>query len=227
MVVSSFKSLDPNSARSQSRFLWTVAPPVLRGIGRVFFALRVEHEGELPPPPFVIAANHYSHFDPAVVGAVLGRPVRFMALENLFGENRLLDWLLEGFGSIPTPRERLPIGAVRAALAALEAGDAVGLFPEATRVSHWGTLRPRRGAAWLAKRTGVPLVPVAVVGTGRALNLDNRLRPARVRVVVGRAIPPDSADVDGLTERWAGWMTSQIARYPGSEMSGPQRAFIP
>lgn len=227
MVVSSFKSLDPNSTRSQSRFLWTVGPPVLRGIGRVFFALRVEQEGELPPPPFVIAANHYSHFDAAVVGAVLGRPVRFMALENLFGENRLLDWLLEGFGSIPTPRERLPIGAVRAALAALEAGDAVGLFPEATRVSHWGTLRPRRGAAWLAKRTGVPLVPVAVVGTGRALNLDNRLRPARVRVVVGRAIPPDSADVDGLTERWARWMTSQIARYPGSEMSGPQRSFIP
>ncbi|HEX6221949.1 MAG TPA: lysophospholipid acyltransferase family protein [Acidimicrobiia bacterium] len=226
-MAQTFKSLDPTSTPSQSRFLWRVAPPVIRGVGRTLFALRVEKEADLPPPPFIVAANHYSHFDPAVVGAVIGTPVRFLAVESLFGTNKLLDWLIIGFGSIPTPRGRHPVKAVRTALEALDAGDIVGVFPEAMRVSHWGLLPPRRGAAWLAKRAGVPIVPVTVVGTGRAFNLDNRLRPARVRVVVGRAIPPDSGDLDGLTERWARWVTSQIARYPGSESQGPQRTSIP
>jgi len=199
---------------------------VIRGVGRVFFALRIEREGELPPAPFVVAANHYSHFDPAVVGAVLGTPVRFLAVENLFGAGKVLKWLLASFGAIPTPRERHPIGAVRTALATLEAGDAVGVFPEATRVSHWGTVPPRRGAAWLAKQSGVPLVPVAVLGTGKAFGLENRLRLAPVRVVIGPAIPPHSDDLDTLTRRWSEWIASQVGRFPGSEVSGSPRAFI-
>lgn len=200
-----------------------MAPPVLRGVGRAFFDLRIEREAEPPNPPFVIAANHYSHFDPPVIGAAVDIPIRFLALEDLFGANRILDWLVVGFGAIPTPRARYPIAAVRTALNALEAGDVVGVFPEATRASHWGTLPPRPGAAWLAKRAGVPLVPVAVAGTGRAFGLENRLRPARVRVVIGQAIAPDGGDVGELTERWAGWVGRQIERFPGSERSGPPR----
>jgi 1-acyl-sn-glycerol-3-phosphate acyltransferase len=151
-------------------------------------------------------------------------PIRYLALEDLFGANRLLNWLVVGYRAIPTPRERLPIGAVRTALAALEAGEIVGVFPEATRATHWGTLPPRRGAAWLAIRAGVPLVPVAVVGTGQAFGLDNRLRRASIRIVIGRALQPGPADSIDLTQRWAEWMTSQIDRFPGSEVAGPRRA---
>lgn len=189
----------------------------------MFFSLRIEREAPPPAPPFVVAANHYSHFDPPIVGASLGLPIRFLALEDLFGANRLLDWLIVGYGAIPTPRQRRPVGAVRTALAALEAGQSVGVFPEATRVSHWGTLPPKRGAAWLAAQAGVPLIPVAVLGTGQVFGIDNRLRKAPLRVVIGRAMEPERADVDALTGRWAEWMTEQIARNPGSEPLGPRR----
>lgn len=209
---------------AQSRILWRVSLPTLRGLGRAFFSLKVEQEAPLPDPPFVVAANHYSHFDSPVIGAVLGTPIRYLALEDLFGVNRLLDWLIEGYGAIPTPRERVPIGAVRTALAALESGEIVGLFPEATRVSHWGTLAPKRGAAWLALRAGVPLVPVAAIGTGKTFGLENRLRRAPIRVVIGRALAPEG-DPSHLTELWKDWMTDQIRRHPGSEVSGPRRAF--
>lgn len=225
-MAPTFLSIPPSDIPPQSRFLWSVAPPVIRVIGRSLFALRVEIEAALPSPPFVIASNHYSHFDPALVGAVVGRPVRFLALEDLFGANRLLDWLIVGFGSIPTPRLRHPISAVRTALHALRAGDVVGVFPEATRVSHWGTLAPRRGAAWLAVRAGVPLVPVAVIGTGRALGLDNRPRIARLRAIVGEPLEAEGATTDELMTRWSEWMTSRLARYPGSEPAGPPRAFV-
>jgi 1-acyl-sn-glycerol-3-phosphate acyltransferase len=209
---------------AQSRFLWRVSPPVLRGVGKGFFSLRIDNEGELPTAPFVVAANHYSHFDPPLIGAALNRRIRFLALEGLFGENRLLDWLMEGYEAIPTPRDRLPVGAVRSALAALEAGDIVGLFPEATRVSHWGTLEPKRGAAWLAFKAQVPLVPVAVVGTSRAFGLENRVARAPIRVVVGSPLPPVGSTTS-LMQEWAGWMEDQINRYPESEGPGPPRAY--
>jgi 1-acyl-sn-glycerol-3-phosphate acyltransferase len=210
---------------ARSRFLWTVSPPVVRGVGKAFFSLEVVREADLPPPPFVMASNHYSHLDPPAIGCALGHPIRFLALEDLFGVSRLLDWLVEGYGSIPTPRNRVPVAAVRTALAALENGESVCVFPEATRVSHWGTLAPKRGAAWLAVRAGVPLVPVAVIGTGQAMGLENRIQRAPIRVVFGEALAPGN-DPAALTERWREWTAAQIGRYPQSEVSGPPRAYF-
>lgn len=222
-VVTAPAPIDSTPPQARHRFLWRVTPPTIRGVGRALFSLRIEREAPLPPPPFVVAANHYSHFDPPIVGSSLGLPIRFMALEDLFGANPVLDWLIVGYGAIPTPRQRPPIRAVRTALAALQSGQPVAVFPEATRVSHWGTLPPKRGAAWLAARTGVPLVPVAVLGTGQVFGIDNRLRRAPLRVVIGRAMESEGVDVDHLTRRWAEWMTEQIARHPGSEGPGPRR----
>lgn len=204
--------------------MWSTLPPLIRGMGKAFFSLQVERHAELPPPPFVIAANHYSHFDSPAVGAVIGMPVRYLALEDMFGVSRLLDWLAAYSGTIPTPRNRHPVGAVRTALAALHRGDIVALFPEATRVSHWGTLPPKRGAAWLAIRAGVPLVPVAVIGTGKVFGLENRLRRGPIRIVIGKALEPRSADDITLMNRWAEWLTSQIERFPNSEVVGPPRS---
>lgn len=208
---------------AQSRFLWAISPPVIRGLAKAFLSLEVEHQAELPAPPFVFAANHYSHFDSPIVGAVLNARIRYLALDDLLGVNWLLDWLVNGYGAISTPRDRRPIGAVRTALAALEEGEIVGLFPEATRVSHWGTLPPKRGAAWLALKAGVPLVPVAAIGTGKVFGLENRLHRAPIRVVVGEALEPEGDSYD-ITRRWADWMTSQVERFPDSEVSGPRRA---
>lgn len=207
----------------RSRMLWAAASPIFRGAGRALFSLRIDRTGVLPDPPYVVAANHYSHFDGPLVAAALRLPVRFLVVEDLLGERPLLDWLVLGAGAIPLPRRRIPLGALRTALAALEAGDVVGVFPEGTRVSHWGTLPPKRGAAWLAARARVPLVPVAVVGTGRAFDLDNRLHRAAIRIVIGPALV--GGDAAEMTEKWAAWVTARIAEHPDSETSGPPRAF--
>jgi len=206
---------------ARGRFLWWACPPAVRLAGRAVFSLRVDREGPAPSPPFVVAANHYSHLDPPLVGAALGLPVRFLALEEILTANRFVNWLLLGYGAIPTPRRRLPIAAVRAALARLAVGEVVGVFPEATRVARWGDLEPKRGAAWLALKANVPLVPVAVVGTDRALGLDNRLRRAAVRVVVGRAISPDRSNADALTAEWEAWVTAQVERRRPAPPGGP------
>jgi 1-acyl-sn-glycerol-3-phosphate acyltransferase len=172
----------------------------------------------------VIAANHYSHFDPPAIGSVVNAPIKFLALDDLIGVSRVLDWLVGAYNVIPTPRERPVIRAVRAALSALENGEVVGLFPEATLVSHWGTLAPKRGAAWLAIRAGVPLIPVAMIGTGKAMGLENRVRRSPIRVVVGKRLPTTDDSVN-LTRHWSEWISAQIKRFPDSEPEGPRRAF--
>jgi len=123
----------------------------------------------VPDGPFVVAANHFSHLDPVAVGLALDRPVRYLAVDELFGNSRFFDTLLLWFGTIPMSRTRAPFGALRLAIAELESGGSVGVFPEGVRVWRWGELEPKRGAAWLAARMDVPLVPVAIAGSDEAM----------------------------------------------------------
>ncbi len=173
-------------------------------MGRLTTLLSITREGDLPAPPFVVAANHFSHLDPPLVGAAVGLPIRFLAVDELWGEHRLLDLALVTFGSIPLPRAKTPVTAVRAALRLLDRGENIGVFPEATRVRRWGEEAPRRGAGWLAARKRVPLVPVVVTGTDRLFGIENKLRWGRVNVHVGKPLVGD--DAAELTESWRSWI---------------------
>ena len=172
--------------------------------------LSVVREAPLPAPPYVLASNHFSHLDPPVIGALVRRPVQYLALDELIGVNRFLDVSLRMFGAIPLPRGRVSVRAIRAALARLEAGGIVGVFPEGRRVARFGDTIPKRGAAWLARRAGVPMVPVAVIGTDRAMGLDNKVHRARVRVVFGEAIAP--GDTVRMMTAWQDWMEKRLGR---------------
>lgn len=141
-----------------------------RVITRTFFDLEVSGARNLPDDgPVVIAANHFSHLDPPLIGVHLDRYVRFLALDDLFAESRVFAGLLQFFGTIPLDRDGYPIKAMRESIGHLTSGGAVGLFPEGRRVERWGEDPPKRGAAWLAWMTGAPLVPVAIVGTQHSL----------------------------------------------------------
>ena len=181
-------------------------------VGRVlamWFPYSVHWKARLPKGPFVAAVNHFAHLDPPFAGLALARPTRFLALDDLWGNSRLLDAAFRMFGAITLPREnRYPVAALRAALAHLDNGGAVGVFPEGRRVEAWGDTPLKQGAAWLAIRANVPLVPVAIWGTQHAMPHDRiRVRRAAVQVVVGEPIDPaefvDSNDPAlALTEAW-------------------------
>ncbi len=192
------------------RVLWSAGPPIVRGLARLLYSLSVDYQTEVPPPPYVVAANHYSHLDPPIVGAVIGLPVRFLAVDELQGNSAVLDKVLDWSGAIALPRGSVPLTAMRTAIRVLEHGGVVGVFPEGARVEKWGMRRPKKGAAWLALRTGVPLIPVAVQGTDLAFDIDNRWHRAQIKVTVG---PPltDSSMVS-LTRAWTDWTAACINR---------------
>jgi 1-acyl-sn-glycerol-3-phosphate acyltransferase len=160
----------------------------------------------------VIAANHFSHLDPVVASVAVGRPTRFLGVDELFGRSRFFDGLTYYLGVIPMPRGRVPLGAMRTALTHLQEGGAVALFPEGRRVSEWGESPPLQGAAWLAYQTNCPLLPLALWGTGQAMGLDDfKIRRHPVRVAIGPAMhPADFAGRAEMTDAWYEWMDQAL-----------------
>ncbi len=162
-------------------------------LARAAFALEITGRKNVPASgPVVLAANHLSLIDPPFVGLTIKRNVRYLALEELYGRSRFFDELTLFFGVIPISRDRPTHGPMRTALDELENGGVVGVFPEGGRVRGWGEGTHKRGAAWLALRSGAPLVPVALTGTEGTLSLtDMRIRRTAVRVWVDDPLYPD------------------------------------
>ncbi len=180
------------------RTVWTL----VRALARVLY--RLEVRGAVPASgPFVLAANHESALDAVFLPQATRRPVRFLAKEELW-RRRPAAWLMDAFGGIPVSRGRGDFETFRRARELLEAGEAVGVFPQGAVHSPddrpWG-----RGAAKLALATGAPLVPVRLVNTDRVLR-GRRIGFSKIRVLVGEPIPverakPTVAAARELTER--------------------------
>ena len=190
-------------------------PRVIHFVSKVLWRLRIDYGEGFPDTAFVIAANHSSFLDPPIVGGVFRRRVRFLTLGDLFGNYRLLDLALRTFEVIEVRRGAIPLGALRQALDHLGEGGVVAVFPEGTRARRFGDRPIALGAAWLAVRAKVPLVPLAIAGTEEVLGVDNKLHRGRIRVFVGPAIYPEGSgrkSAEELTHRWAEWVEAQLHR---------------
>lgn len=161
---------------------------------------RIELVGRIPAGACVVAANHESVLDPPLLALASRRPLRFLAKEELWS-NRIGAWVMDSLGAVPVARGREGYVAIDSAEELIAAGELVAIFPQGTvKGGAW-----TRGAARLALATGVPLVPVRIVGTARALSR-GRIGFPRVRIVVGEPIlvdhaPPTVALARALTDR--------------------------
>jgi 1-acyl-sn-glycerol-3-phosphate acyltransferase len=140
----------------------------------------------------VIASNHVSFLDPALIGAaVRHRPVRFMARDTLF-RNPLFGRFLRNILVMPISREKGDIGALKRSIEALRRGSCVGVFPEGTR-SVTGELQPAKGGiGFLIAKAGVPVVPVYLDGSYRAYPKGGKfIKPCKIRIFIGQPIKPE------------------------------------
>ena len=208
------KASDPRGPSLKSRIWWAISLPAIRIMGRILWRLQIDRGPGFPAPPFVLAANHYSFLDSPLVGAAYGKRSRFIALIDLYGNHKALDWALDAWEAISVRRGTVPLGTVRTCLAHLDEGGVVGLFPEGIRVERFGEMGFKRGAAWLAVKRQVPIVAVAVIGTDGVLGIDNKFHRGRVRLVIGPTLHPNGEDndaIDDLTRRWAEWVGQTLA----------------
>jgi 1-acyl-sn-glycerol-3-phosphate acyltransferase len=158
-----------------------------RGIWRTVYGLarllyRLEVVGRVPSGACIVAANHESLLDPPLLALASPRPLHFLAKVELW-RYRPGAWLMDALGGIPIRRDRRDLLSLGRAHELLRAGECVAIFPQGTvRGGAW-----TRGAARLALTTGVPLVPVRIVGTARALSRRHVGFP-KIRIVVGEPI---------------------------------------
>lgn len=181
------------------RLLGLLARTVFRATARV----TVEGGQDLPKAgPLIVIGNHTSNADPLLVEAWLqarlGRPVQFLAKEQLFfwPLRPILDW----YGAVPVRAGGSDVSAYRDGLALLRSGGVLGVFPEGTRSPDGRLGAARLGAALLAARSGVPVLPVGISGLGAYLPRGARVphRGARIRLRIGRPEPLVLApDLDG------------------------------
>jgi 1-acyl-sn-glycerol-3-phosphate acyltransferase len=175
------------------RIFYRVARAVVLTPLKAIFWVRVRGREKVPRTgAFVVAPSHRSLMDIFVTGYITRRRIRFMAKQELF-EKPFLAWLFTALGGFPVERGSADRAALRAAHEALASGEPVAVFPEGTRRHGRDIVDLFDGAAYLASRLGVPIVPVGIGGSEQILASGKTLpRPHRVAIVVGDLIqPPD------------------------------------
>ena len=206
LVVSSAESSEPETSAdpiatepvADVGMTYLLGRYVLAPLARGAYRPRIEGRANVPRTGGVIfASNHLSFIDSFVIPMSSPRHVQFLAKSSYFDGTGLRGWLSREFftavGASPVER-----GAGQAALDALaqqrrmlEAGKGIALYPEGTRSLDGRLYKGRTGVAFLALQTGVPVVPVGLIGTNEMMPVGAKFPALRPRITVRFGEPLD------------------------------------
>jgi 1-acyl-sn-glycerol-3-phosphate acyltransferase len=176
--------------RRKADLAWyAVARGAVEGFCRLYFRVEVRGRQHVPVGgAYVIAPVHRSNVDTLLAGCLTHRRIRFMGKDTLW-KYRWSAALFTSLGAFPVHRGTADREALRVCEAAVRAGEPVVLFPEGTRQSG-PTVKPLfEGAAFVAARAGVPILPVGIGGSEWAMPKgQRRILPVKVVMVVGPPI---------------------------------------
>lgn len=180
------------------------------GVGSgIVYRGRIRGREKLPERGgYVLAPSHRSMMDIPFAALLTKRRLRYMGKQSLF-DIPVLGALFRLLGGFPVQRDGTDRKALRESIAMLQAGEILLVYPEGTR-QHGAKIEPLQpGAAYLALRAGVPVVPVGIAGTEEILRGHGSKVPrfGRVAIVVGDPLLPaprasglvPRAEVDALT----------------------------
>ena len=131
-----------------------------------YIAFRVGKIGKENVPrtgAYIMCANHTSNWDPPIIVACTNRKMHIMAKAELF-KNKFICWFAEKCWVFPVKRGGKDIESMKHSLKVLKDGEMLMLFPEGTRNGMSKNGKAQNGAAFMALRTGVPVIPVGIIG---------------------------------------------------------------
>ncbi len=193
----------PAYTTAGNRIFFKVAQLVFRAFSLVYLRLSITGRENFPSSGgFVVAPGaHRSIVDTAVVAVASKRMLRFMGAESYF-ETPALGWFLRSCGGFPVERGSTDRDAMRVAEEVLRSGEPLVIFPEATRFSGPEVQPLKDGAAFIAARAGVPVVPVGIGGGERSWPKGAKfLKPTKMAIIVGQPIYPERPADGGRVKR--------------------------
>jgi 1-acyl-sn-glycerol-3-phosphate acyltransferase len=172
------------------------------GVNRAYWRVTVEGAEVVPATgPVILAPVHRSNIDFLVVSEVTRRKLFYMAKDSLWKAPRF-GTFLESIGAFPVHREGADRLALDRAQDVLERGEALFLFPEGTRRSGPVVEDLHEGAAFLAARTGAPIIPIGIGGSDKAMPKGSKMvRPVKIALVVGQPLAAPARSAKGRVPR--------------------------
>ena len=177
---------------------------------RTYMRMTVEGRENIPASgAFVLAPIHRSYIDTPIASGCTRRRMRFMGKDSLW-KKQPFRWILSALGAFPVTRGSADREAVLRCIAVLERGEPLVLFPEGER-KEGPVVQPLfDGAAYVACKAGVPIIPVGIGGSELVMGKRHKfIHPHKVHVIIGRPLPvPESKE--GRMPRTAVKETSQL-----------------
>ena len=184
--------------------VYRVLRVVVHLVNRLYWRVEVDRVSAAAVPaegPVILAPVHRSFIDFFIVSEVTRRKLFYMAKDDLWSSRRFGSFL-ESLGGFPVNRLGTDRLALDRAQEVFERGDALILFPEGTRRAGAVVEDIHEGAAFLAARTGAPIVPIGIGGSYRAMPKGSRMvRPVKIYVSVGAPLAPPPRSERGRVPR--------------------------
>ena len=200
--------------------------PPARAVALALFPMALEGRERIPKDgPYIVVANHVDWKDPPAIEFTFRVAIRFMAKIEAF-RMFFLGGLMRGIGCFPVRRGESDRRAIVTCLQVLRAGNVLGFFPEGTRSRDRKLHRAHPGIAFLAQKSGAPVLPVGVTGTPDAKPLRSK-----IHVTVGEPfriadleLDPDATEqevADAIMRRVAVLLPPEMRGYYGDEVQQP------
>jgi len=135
--------------------------------------------------PGILAANHLSRLDSPLIFCLVERSDLTALVADTYQKFWIIRWLVSAVNGIWINREQADLKALRAASNLLEQGGLLGIAPEGTRSKTGGLMQAKTGVAYLAERSRVPVIPVAIWGSEKAVSQLRRLRRPELHIRFG------------------------------------------
>lgn len=164
-------------------------------IVRLLARVQVDNIENLPKEgAYIAVSNHLGRLDAALVYVFVDRRDITMMVAEKYKNVAILRWFVKALDSIWVDRFNADLGAIRESMSRLKKGGVLVIAPEGTRSPTGALIEARGGGSYLAARTGVPVVPVAIAGSEdkRLVAHLKRLKRVPIHVRVGKpfTLPP-------------------------------------
>lgn len=173
---------------------------VTMGVYKLFYNFHIEGAENIPQDrALVMASNHRSYADPVILTMPMKKPVTYMAKEELF-KNKLFGWFITKLGAFPVKRGTGDMQVIDDAVAILNSGRHLVIFPEGTRSKDGKVGKGKTGVAMIAAKSGADVLPCGIIFEGEKLHFRSKLTLKFGNVIPAAEIAVEDASPKALKE---------------------------